>query len=854
MDKLINKLVVTKLKDLIKAIRAAKTMADERAVIAKESAFIRTAIKEETVETRYYNVQKLLYIHMLGYPAHFGQIECLKLVASPKYTDKRLGYLGIMLLMDETQETLTLVTNCIQNDINNANVFISGLALTTLGNISSPEMARDLCGDVEKMLGSPNAFIRKKAALCAIRIIKKVPDLIENFLEKAKSLLNESNESSLLTGAALEIEMCKLNPEYVIPELKEQVPILVKRLKNLITTGFSPEHDVGGVSDPFLQIKILRLLRILGAGDPRASELMNDVLAQVATTTESSKNVGNAVLYEAVLTIMGIEAEHAVKVLAINILGKFLGNGDNNIRYVALTTLTRTYHSSLLSVQEGTTSLQRHRATILACLKDDDITLRAKALDLSFHLITPTTVPTLTKELLDYLEMNPDMGADSRAALGKKIVDHAARFRVSKVWEILVNLRVLLLAGDVRVDPVVYNFVKLISVVGEDLQVLAARRLFWSVAKGGNLVHVKEGFVLVMAWCCGEFGDLLVDSGFVAANIDEHSDDGGAQVVGAELFNAAPSEKEVVDLLDSLLKGHFATGSVKGYIVTALVKLSARFGDDAVLEHINQLLVKYQTNIDVEIQARAVEFNAISHLDLDVKSGLLERMPVLDVAVKEEEVKGTGEHLVAESLRNSTVSLSVASRPAEAQPAVAAVHDLLDINFDLGPATAVPSTVSGGQNLAELFGGISLVPTVATSSVGQPSVGADLMSSLFSETTPTIPKAPTGELKQCFDKAGLKIYLAPTFPVGDKSVVDVTATFQNEGFSAVSNLSLQVAVPKILRLQINPPSSTFIPPSGNATQVMQIANPTLAVVKLRLKIGFLAGNEAVEEIVEFSNL
>jgi hypothetical protein len=73
---------------------------------------------------------------------------------------------------------------------------------------------------------------------------------------------------------------------FVTDIICQAVPLLVRNLKSLVTTGYSPEHDVSGITDPFLQVKVLRLLRLLGRGDEKSSETMNDILAQVNLSNE----------------------------------------------------------------------------------------------------------------------------------------------------------------------------------------------------------------------------------------------------------------------------------------------------------------------------------------------------------------------------------------------------------------------------------------------------------------------------------------------------------------------------------------------------------------------------------------
>ncbi|XP_065076790.1 AP-1 complex subunit gamma-1 isoform X2 [Ochlerotatus camptorhynchus] len=587
----------TRLRDLIRQIRAARTAAEERAVVNRECAYIRSTFREEDSVWRCRNIAKLLYIHMLGYPAHFGQLECLKLTASPRFTDKRIGYLGAMLLLDERQDVHLLITNCLKNDLNSTTQFVVGLALCTLGAIASPEMARDLAGEVEKLMRSPNAYIRKKAALCAFRIIKRVPELMEIFLPATRSLLNEKNHGILIAGVTLITEMCEKSQD-TLNHFKKIVPNLVRILKNLILAGYSPEHDVSGVSDPFLQVKILRLLRILGHNDPDASEAMNDILAQVATNTETSKNVGNTILYETVLSIMDIKSEGGLRVLAVNILGRFLLNSDKNIRYVALNTLLRTVHADISAVQ-------RHRSTILECLKDPDVSIRRRAMELSFALINSQNIRAMSKELLIFLEK---ADADFKAQCSSRMVHVAERYATSIRWRLDTLLSVLIAAGNYVRDDVVSSTIQLILNSPPEEQAYIGLRLWDSLHNITNSFEDKQPLLQVAVWTIGEYGDLLLSS---------------ERIEDVEI----PAESELVELYQKLLWTTSVSTASKQYALVSLAKLSTRIHSKEEETRAKQIIEAFGTHLHIDLQQRGVEFSQLFRDYSHLRPALLEKMP-----------------------------------------------------------------------------------------------------------------------------------------------------------------------------------------------------------------------------------
>ena len=133
---------------------------------------------------------------------------------------------------------------------------------------------------------------------------------------------------------------------------------------------------------------------------------------------------------------MKINASQGLRVLGINILGKFLQNRENNVRYVALQHLQQVVDLDYQAVQ-------RHKTTITDCLKDHDLVIKKKALDLLYKITNQSNVKSIVKELINYLLVAEN---DFKKELSNKICMCCEKYAPNKKWHVDTVMKVLTLS------------------------------------------------------------------------------------------------------------------------------------------------------------------------------------------------------------------------------------------------------------------------------------------------------------------------------------------------------------------------------------------------------------------------
>jgi AP-1 complex subunit gamma-1 len=659
-------------------------------------------------------------------------------------------------------------------------------------------MSRDLFPEIEGLISTANPYIRRKAALCAMRICRKVPDLQEHFLEKAKLLLQDRNHGVLLCGLTLITSMCEADEaeggeEGIVDMFRPVVPHLVRTLKSLTSSGYTPEHDVSGITDPFLQVKILRLFRVLGRGDTGISEQVNDILAQVATNTESTKNVGNAILYEAVLTILDIEADSGLRVLGVNILGKFLANKDNNIRYVALNTLIK-----VVAIEPN--AVQRHRNTILECLRDPDISIRRRALDLSFTLIREDNVRVLIRELLAFLEV---ADTEFKSVMTTQIGIAADRYAPNKRWHIDTLLRVVKLAGNFVKEQILSSFIRLIA-TSPDQQTYAVQKLYAALKTD----ITQEALTLSAVWVIGEYGDALLRGG----SYEEE-----------ELVKEV-KEADIVDLFTTILNSTYANQIVTEFIITSAMKMTTRMSDQSQVERIRRLMHSRTADLSVEIQQRAVEYGNLFGYDA-IRRGVLEKMPPPEI---KEEQRVFGQPSAPAKDKRKALRGKTSAKVAKTTES----DMLLDLmgGSDV-PAVDASATLNGNQQqtadlLADILGGGPTSNPPAQTRSPAPTSNTDSIMDLFGNSAPKpASPAPGGaSAHPAYSKDGLSVAIQVS---RSGSAIQAMARFKNTSdFEQLTNVGLQAAVPRSQKLTLQAINKSTLDGGDEATQGMKIVAAT----------------------------
>ena len=308
--------------------------------------------------------------------------------------------------------------------------------------------------------------------------------------------------------------------------------------------------------------------------------------SQDAPKNVQHSNAQNAVLFEAINLAIHLDSNSTICAQAAQLLGRFISSKETNVRYLGLETMAH-----LAACVDSLEPIKRHQETIMMSLRDKDISVRRRGLDLLYSMCDMSNAKVVVSELLRYLQV-----ADyaMREEMVLKIAILAEKFATAYSWYVDIILQLISTAGEQVGEEVWYRVVQIVT-NNEELQEYAAK----TVLNYLGSPQYNETMVKVGGYILGEFGHLI-------ANYP------GCSPI--EQFQAIHAKFNLCSL------------NTRALLLTSYVKFVNLFPEikGQVLAVFNQ----YRYVLDSELQQRACEYLTVSTMPTDdMLQTICEEMP-----------------------------------------------------------------------------------------------------------------------------------------------------------------------------------------------------------------------------------
>ena len=400
-----------------------------------------------------------------------------------------------------------------------------------------------------------------------------------------------------LSVTSLVMTLAQDNPD----QYKGSYVKAAQRLKKIVVDNdITADYLYYKVPCPWVQVKFLRLLQYFPpsgtesqlslfpqelthppAEDTHVRDLIRESLQQILQEAMmmpknvQQNNAQNAVLFEAINLVIHLDTEHNLMVQISSRLGKFIQSRETNVRYLGLEAMTH-----FAARAETLDPIKKHQNIIVGSLRDRDISVRRKGLDLLYSMCDPTNSQPIVTELLKYLQ-NADYAIREEMVL--KIAILTEKYATDSQWYVDISLRLIAMAGDYVSDEVWQRVIQIVT-NNEELQVYAAENILQYV----KAEHCHETLVKIGAYLLGEFGHLIAD----------HK-------------GCSPIEQLLA--LQSKLQG--CSSSTRAILLSSFIKFVNLFPE--IKPQLLQIFQSYSHTLDSELQQRACEYLTLATLPTD---------------------------------------------------------------------------------------------------------------------------------------------------------------------------------------------------------------------------------------------